>query len=135
MSRALDDLTEIGGFRQRVFVLLARLTERGYPVQIIDTLRTPAEHAVNLRNGTSRAKVSKHLSGEDGYSRAIDLCPYEVYTTAPGGDKLLWMEGKSRAEILATPAWRAIGEEARELGLRWGGDWTDPFDPGHVELV
>ena len=49
MSRALDDLSS--EFRPLVFQVLARLVEHGYPVMIVQTLRTAAEHQANLASG------------------------------------------------------------------------------------
>lgn len=72
MSRKLDDLSP--RFRPLAIELLARLTEAGIAVMVIDTLRTPAEHAANLAAGKSWVKRSKHLDGD-----AIDICPYAIY--------------------------------------------------------
>lgn len=134
MSRKLDDLSS--DLRPLAFELLARLTERGVAVMIVDTLRTEAEHLDNLRKGTSAAKLSRHLprrlrracAADDPNrekSDAMDVCPYEVYA-AVGPDKLRW--------DATAPEWKVIGEEAHKLGLVWGGGWKVPFDPGHVEL-
>lgn len=30
--------------------------------------------------------------------------------------------------------WKAIGEEAKNLNLYWGGDWKNPYDPAHVQF-
>ena len=119
MSRALDDLDPI--FRPLAFQLVARLVEAGIPILIVDTLRTPAEHQVNLLKGTSWTKHSKHLDG-----LAIDIVPYEVYTLKPGGEKLAW-----DAEW---PLWERIGVIGESLGLRWGGRWKQK-DLGHFEYV
>ncbi len=51
MSRALNDLCS--KMRPAVFELVARATEAQIPVLIIDTLRTPAEQAVNVAKGVS----------------------------------------------------------------------------------
>lgn len=134
MSRALNDLSS--DLQPKAFELLARLVERGVAVMIIDTLRTEAEHARNLANGTSAATHSRHLPrrlrrvcrGDDPNaekSDALDVCPYAVYDLN-GPDKLQWDAGH--------PAWRVVGEEAEKLGLVWGGRWLKPHDPGHVEL-
>jgi hypothetical protein len=134
MSRKLDDLSS--ALRPKAFELLARLTERGVQVMIVDTLRTEAEHQQNLKNGTSAAKYSRHLprklrtvcapSDPDAEkSDAMDVCPYELYALH-GPDKLRWETSDA--------AWKVIGDEARKLGLVWGGLWKTPFDPGHVEL-
>lgn len=121
--------------RPRVFEVLARLTERGIAVMIVDTLRTRAEHTRNLLNGTSKIALSKHLpralrgvpsvDPQDGErSDAIDLCPYEMYALH-GPDKLRWTPD---------PAWAIIGEVGEGVDLIWGGRWKDPHDRGHLEL-
>jgi hypothetical protein len=118
MSRALDDLDP--RFRPLAVELLARLVEAKIPVLIIDTLRTPAEHADNLARGVSWTTRSKHLDG-----LAIDVCPYDVYL-ADGPDKLAW--------VTTHPLWPRIGQIGEALGLRWGGRWTQK-DMGHFEYV
>jgi len=116
MSRRLDDLSP--RFRPLAIELLARLVEAGIPVLILDTLRTPAEHAANLAKGVSWTTHSKHLDGD-----AIDLCPYSQFD-AHGPDKLLW--------DAATPVWSEIGRIGEALGLRWGGRWPQQ-DLSHFE--
>jgi len=116
MSRRLDDLSP--RMRPLAVELLARLVEDGIAVMIIDTLRTPEEHAENLRKGVSWTNRSKHLDGD-----AIDLCPYDTYALH-AGDKLQWNG--------ADPVWLRMGVIGEGLGLRWGGRWTQK-DYGHFE--
>ena len=124
MSRALDDLDP--RLRRLAFELLARGLEAKVPVLIVDTLRTEAEHAVNMLNRTSRVSRSKHLpQPPGGKSLAIDVVPYEEYRRV-GPDKLAWNA--------ALPEWDVLGAIGEGLGLRWGGRWFDPHDPGHFEL-
>jgi hypothetical protein len=122
--------------------VLARLTERGVLVMIVQTSRTPAEQEENLKNGTTKVQYSKHLPrrlrgfplgeyADADKCDAIDLCPYDVYLIA-GPDKLAWAEYAS-PQIRA--AWKAIGEIGEALDLRWGGRWSNPHDPGHLELI
>ena len=85
MSRALDDLSP--RFRPLAMELLARCVEARIPVLVVDTLRTPAQHAANLANGVSWTVHSKHLDGD-----AIDVVPYAVYDLH-GPDKLQWDAG------------------------------------------
>lgn len=99
--------------------LLARLMEQGIPVMVIDTLRTPAEHAANLAKGVSWTTRSKHLDG-----LAIDICPYDVFNLH-GPDKVQW--------DASDPIWNRIGAIGEGLGLRWGGRWKQK-DMGHFEL-
>ena len=117
MSRAINDLSPY--FKPLAIELLARTVEAGIPVVIVDTLRTPAEHAANLAKGVSWTPRSKHLIGD-----AIDLCPYAQYD-AHGPDKLLWTDD---------PVWWRLGAIGEALGLRWGGRWT-VRDLGHFEYV
>jgi len=118
MSRRLDDLSP--RFRPLAVELLARCVEQQIAIMIIDTLRTPAEHADNLARGVSWTTHSKHLDGD-----AIDVCPYSTWD-AHGPDKLSW--------DAADPLWAKIGAIGEGLGLRWGGRWSKP-DLGHFEFV
>lgn len=118
MSRALNDLNP--RFRPVAMELLARLTEAGIQVMVVDTLRTPEEHAANLEAGVSWTKHSKHLDG-----LAIDICPFDTYSLH-GPDKLKW--------DATDPVWERIGVIGESLGLRWGGRWNQR-DMGHFEMV
>lgn len=122
MTRSLDDLSQ--GMKPIVFELLARITEASIPVKIIDILRTPEQHAINLANGTSWTSHSKHLPDENGKSNAIDICPYYLYNLK-GPNKLQWDAGE--------PIWKEIGLIGESLGLTWGGRWI-VRDMGHFEL-
>lgn len=139
MDRSLDSLSS--DFKPLAMELLARLTERGIAVLIVQTSRTFAEHQQNLKNGTSKAALSRHLprqvrsiiagTSDDTKADAMDLCPYDLYSLT-GPDKLQW---NAKASPQASAAFAAIGDIAEGLGLRWGGRWKDPYDPGHVEYV
>lgn len=118
MSRALIDLSP--RFRPLAYELLAKCTEAGIAVMVVDTLRTPTEHAANLAKGVSWTKNSKHLTGD-----AIDICPYSTWD-AHGPDKLQW--------DAADPVWNKIGAIGESVGLRWGGRWAQK-DLGHFEYV
>lgn len=139
-DRSLDSLSS--AFQPLAYEWIARVTARGIAVMVVQTRRTPAEHKANLAAGTSGTTFSLHLPrrlrlptlagvegaryGDDDTADAMDLAPYEVYQIA-GPDKVKW-DAKH-------PAWGVIGEEAERVGLRWGGRWKSPFDPGHAELV
>ena len=140
MSRALNDLTS--RTRPIMVELLAQIAEAGIPCLIVDTLRTEAEHAANLAKGTSGSILSRHLPlklrlkgamlpigcvpRDRDKSDAIDLAPFEQYQLH-GPDKLQWN--------VADPAWLRIGLIGEGLGLRWGGRWLSPRDPGHFEFL
>lgn len=124
MSRRLDDLHP--DLKPKAIELIARCVEAGIPIMIVDTLRTPEEHAANLAAGTSWTKRSKHLDG-----RAIDVAPWLEWRLY-GPDKLQW--------DASDPVWLRIGKIGEALGLVWGGRWghapgsTAEPDPGHFEL-
>lgn len=153
MSRKLDDLDP--RLKPLAIELLARCIEANIPVMIIDTLRTPEEHAANLKKGTSWIKFSKHLPQPEhsdwcayirrkktwpseiavvnetvcdcgfGKAGAIDICPWSIFQF-DGPDKLLWDAD--------SPVWDKIGAIGEKLGLRWGGRWQKR-DMGHFEFV
>lgn len=139
MDRSLDSLSS--ECRPLVVEVLARLVERDIPVKIVQTMRTEAEHATNIANGTSKTARTRHfprrLRGlanggkDDDKCDAIDICPYAVYDVT-GPDKLQWNTAESPEAIAA---WLAIGEIGESVGLRWGGRWKQPYDPGHLELM
>lgn len=118
MSRKLSDLSP--AFKPKAYEFLAKLVEAQIYVCIVDTLRTEAEQAANLKNGVSWTKNSRHLTGD-----AIDVCPWDQYQLNGGPDKLQW--------DTKDPVWRRIGAIAKGCGLIWGGDWA-VRDFGHVEL-
>lgn len=134
MDRSLDSLSSV--LYPKACELIARATARGVALMVIQTLRTPGEQAQNLAVGTSQIKLSKHLPRRiRGFPTtdpdidkcdAIDLAPYEQFLLH-GPDKMNW-DGED-------PAWRVIIEEAERVGLRSGGRWLQPYDPGHAELV
>lgn len=139
-DRSLDSLSS--AFYPLACELIARVTARGVAVLVVQTRRTEAEHQANLAAGTSGTSRSLHLprrvrlstlAGLDGArpddldkADAMDLAPFAIYQ-AQGPDKVNW--------DTKDPAWGIIGEEAERAGLRWGGRWRTPFDPGHAELV
>jgi hypothetical protein len=123
VTRKLNDLAP--ECRPIFFELLARLTEAGIMVQIIDVLRTVEEQKVNLAKGVSATMNSRHLpQPPSGLSHAIDLCPYSIYALH-GPDKLQWDS--------SDPVWGIMGPIGEALGLRWGGRWKSPYDVGHWE--
>lgn len=140
MDRSLDSLSS--DFQPLAFAWIARIMARGVAVMVVQTGRTVAEQALNLVNETSGTTLSLHLprrlriptlqglvfplGANAEKSDAMDLAPFEQYQLH-GPDKVKWDS--------SDPAWGVIGEEAERIGLRWGGRWLKPFDPGHAEFV
>lgn len=123
MSRLLDDLDP--AFKILAMELLARLVEAGIPVIVVDTLRTLEEQAAAVKVGFSSTMQGKHLpQPPSGKSTAIDVAPLLVFQLH-GPDKLQWDP--------TDPIWQKMGVIGESLGLRWGGRWKQPHDPGHFE--
>lgn len=139
-DRSLDSLSS--AFQPKAFEVLARLLGRGVPCLIVQTSRTEAEHAANLAKGTSGTSRSLHLprrlrlSTLEGFPQstldlekadATDIVPWEQFQ----------LHGPDKVQYDATdPAFGIIGEVVESVpGLRWGGRWLTPYDPGHFELV
>ncbi len=114
MITALDALHPY--FRDKVSELISICGEKGIELAIVETYRTHAkqdEYKVMGRGYTSsRAGKSKHQ-----YGLAVDLVPV-IDSVAVWNNVVLW---------------KKVGTIGERLGLRWGGRWRKPYDPGHFE--
>ena len=104
--RTLAPVTQRAAVRMATHVRLA-----GVPLIVTSALRNPSEQAQLVRTGRSQTFRSKHLTG-----RAFDV---DVH-------------GFGRDQI---PRWwfYQLGQLAEPLGLRWGGNFSGFWDPGHFE--
>lgn len=103
-------------FRDKVQQLMLICNEKGIDLAFVETFRTHAKQAeykgMGRKYTRSGAGKSKHQ-----YGFAVDVVPMI-------GDSAVWHN-----PIL----WRKVGMVGEKLGLRWGGRWRRPFDPGHFE--
>lgn len=103
-------------FRDRVLELIRVCAEKGINLAVVETYRTHAkqnEYRSMGRNYTrSGAGHSKHQ-----YGLAVDVVA--MNDTIPQWNNYA--------------LWRKIGMAGEKLGLRWGGRWRHPYDPGHFE--
>jgi hypothetical protein len=109
------------------FEFLARLTESGIHVMLIETARTKKRQEKLIAEDRSWTMLSSHcVTRPDGEpaARALDVAPWAVFSLY-GADKLLWDAD--------APIWRKIGLIGKEVGFRWGGDWRRK-DMGHFEI-
>lgn len=93
--------------------LINACREAGWPIYISSSRRTRDEQAKLVAAGLSANPRSKHLTGQ-----AFDI------------DCL----GLSRDDI-PPYFWASVGPYAESIGLRWGGRWKSPYDPGHFEIT
>lgn len=103
-------------FRDKVLELIAICRSKGIELAVVETYRTVAKqneykHLGKIYTRTSGGR-SKHQ-----YGLAIDVVPI-VDSVASWDNKALWTK---------------VGIVGEKLGLRWGGRWRRPYDPGHFE--
>lgn len=103
-------------FRDRVVALIKACRAKGIELAVVETYRTHAKQDEYRSMGkaytNSGAGRSKHQ-----YGLAVDVVP--VVKGVP-----VWHN---------TTLWRRVGTTGERLGLRWGGRWRKPYDPGHFE--
>jgi hypothetical protein len=126
--------------RVRLGELLPRLRHRGFQPRLVYTWRSIATQDRLLQLKRSTVSFSFHNAvDEEGMPRALAA---DIIDARWGwGDSV---HGSTKANG-ALAFFQALGEEARALGLTWGGDWTRRasfwsrygmgWDPAHVQGV
>jgi hypothetical protein len=103
-------------FRDQVRELIVRCKAKGVELAIVETYRTHAKQneyrSMGRKYTNSTGGKSKHQ-----YGLAVDVVPV-VNGMAVWDNVLLW---------------KKVGLIGEKLGLRWGGRWKKPYDPGHFE--
>ncbi|HTE33286.1 MAG TPA: M15 family metallopeptidase [Chryseolinea sp.] len=103
-------------FRDRILSLVETCKRKGIELAVVETYRTHAKQdeykIMGKRYTSSGAGKSKHQ-----YGLAIDVVPMV-------NGKAIWDN---------SALWRKVGTAGEKLGLRWGGRWKKPYDPGHFE--
>lgn len=97
--------------RNAALYMVNAFREAGIPLIITSARRSHFEQIRHFLAGRSKTLTSRHLSG---HAFDVDVA------------------GWKRDDIPAS-FWRVIGPYGEALGLRWGGRWRDPYDPGHFE--
>lgn len=113
----INDLSALHPFfRDRVINLIELCEKKGIKLALVETYRTPAKQleykTMGKKYTSSGAGRSKHQ-----YGLAVDVVPI-VDSVA------VWDN---------TALWKKVGIVGEKIGLRWGGRWRKPFDPGHFE--
>lgn len=101
----LQLVTPRHGCKDKMAAVFRDMEGAGYNPRIAETLRTVEQQREKVRLGYSKTMKSDHLPGEDGLSRAMDMCDKDKG----------W--GASRA------FWLTLGRCALLHGLEWGGLW------------
>jgi hypothetical protein len=109
-------------FRSKVKILLQKLKNRGFQPKIFYGWRSVAAQQQLFKRGVTRVRFSFHnaqtpAGGPNSYAADIIDSRYA------------WSNTRMTHQY-----WSAQGEEAKKLGLYWGGDWRSPWDPAHVQF-
>lgn len=103
-------------FRDKVSKLMTACKEMGIDLAVVETYRTKAKQneyrSMGKKYTRSVGGLSKHQ-----YGLAVDVVPI-VDSVAQWHNAALW---------------RKVGLAGEKLGMRWGGRWRYPYDPGHFE--
>ena len=109
--------------RPKIDALLAALRRRDFQPKIIFAWRSVAVQQTLYEQGKSTVRFSFHnaqLANGTPNAYAADIIDSR-YAWTP--------------KATTSGFWDALGEEAKALGLYWGGDWVQFRDWAHVQLV
>jgi hypothetical protein len=105
-----DDATLIPAFQKKIAKLFERMRARGYDPYLWEARRSQ-ERALKLAQGGTGIVLSMHL-----YGAAADIV----------SESSLWSPSRD--------FWQALRDEAVQLGLISGRDWTNVDNP-HVQAI
>ena len=103
-------------FRDQIIELIKQCKAKGIELAVVEAYRTPS------KQNEYRSMGKKYTRSAGGYSKhqyglAIDVVP--IVDSIAVWDNLA--------------LWKKVGTTGEKLGLRWGGRWRHPYDPGHFE--
>jgi peptidoglycan L-alanyl-D-glutamate endopeptidase CwlK len=108
-------------FRAKVETVLTRLRGRGFQSKIVFGWRSVAVQMELVRTGRPTVHFSFHNAQRpDGTPNA--------YAADIVDERWGWEPAAEENSY-----WEALGEEARALGLVWGGDWRTFKDVAHIQ--
>jgi len=103
-------------FRDKISLLISTCKSKGIELAIVESYRTSTKQneykSMGKKYTRSGGGHSKHQ-----YGLAVDVVP--VIDSVAQWDNV--------------KLWRKVGAIGEQLGLRWGGRWRNPYDPGHFE--
>lgn len=133
-SRSKEQIATLSPeFARRVECVLQHLGEKGWKPVVYHGDRSTEEQVEKVKAGASKTMKSFHLEGT-----AVNKRKNGLYWTVKGeaadivDARWLW-EGPGKD--LGHQFWKDLGAIAKVHALEWGGDWTDPPDPAHVQMV
>lgn len=154
MSRNIDDLRR--SFRPIARELIKLTGEKGYEVVPYFTMRNPVEQAKLWRMTRGKSEIGRKVqsllnAGALYVANVLESVGPQypgpgitghVTYAVPGESWHNWGDAMDcYLRIDGTIEWdgehegyAVYGEVAEGLGMTWGGVWTKPNDPGHVQM-
>lgn len=130
--------------RRRVLGVVAALAARGMRLRVNDGMRTFAEQDKLYRKGRHlvggewvcakpkcRDTVTNARGGYSNHNYGLAVDCYPVLD----GKVFYYAKGDAATKKRFAEVQKAIGEEGERVGLTWGGRWTSPYDPPHLQLL
>lgn len=124
-----QSLKKLNGVHPELIALMINsIKESPTDFSIICGVRTLEQQKKEFEEGDSKAdgikNKSKHQINNDGWSIAVDICPYIE-------GKLDWKNTEAFISIS-----KHIKETAKKMQIKiaWGGDWKGSWDKPHYEL-
>lgn len=113
--------------------LIERSYVRGISILITQGMRTIAEQNALYAQGRSKpgpiVTNAKGGTSYHNYGLAFDFA-----LLLPDGQTISWDMNRD-GDKDKTADWREVVQEAKELGLEWGGDWTSFKDYSHLQMT
>lgn len=103
-------------FRDKIKELFKKCDSIGIKLALVESYRTRAKQQEYSGMGKGFTSTGPGRSKHQ-YGLAVDVVPI-IDSVAVWDNRPLWLK---------------IGVIGESLGLRWGGRWKSPYDPGHFE--
>ncbi len=115
--------TNLQGVHPDLVKVVRRTAGNGVSFRVTEGARDTKRQEMLVKSGASTTKNSRHIPGQDGLSKAVDL-------VAIVDGKVSW--SWKHYEMINAEMQKA----ARELGVtvEWGGDWKTFKDGPHFQL-
>lgn len=113
--------------------LIERSYARGVPIVITQGLRTIAEqNALYAQGRSTPGPIVTNARGGTSYHN-YGLA-FDFALLLPDGNHISWdMNRDGDTDKLAD--WQEVIQEAKQLGLEWGGDWKSFRDFSHLQIT
>ena len=128
VPKELSDTTDVTiskPFSEKLLPALENVNKKfkgkGYEIKIHQGARSLAEQQEHLKSGASTIPVSLHNVGE-----AVDISFWK-------NGKKIYIDSPTKQSAETKTMLEEIGVELENLGFIWGGRWSNPYDPWHVQ--